>query len=102
MRICMGIYPHVLTRRNDLAVANRIYVPNLAGQSHHAAIPEPRRLQPGIYGCGVCVGHPVSVRTVILTYTSERPRRRRFVYTLVVLTLFTVPNVPTFRDGLAG
>ena len=45
MRMCMGIYPHVLTRRNDLAVANRIYVPNLAGQSHHAAIPEARRPQ---------------------------------------------------------
>jgi len=41
----MGIYPHVLTRHNDLAVANRIYVPNLAGQSHRAAIPEARRPQ---------------------------------------------------------
>jgi hypothetical protein len=38
MRICIG---HV---RNDLAVA-RIYVPNLAGQLHRAAIPEARCAQ---------------------------------------------------------
>jgi hypothetical protein len=41
-------------------------------------------------------------RTHRALYASERPRRRRFIYTLVVLTLFTVPNAPIFRGGLIG
>jgi hypothetical protein len=36
------MYEHV---RNDLAVASRIYVPNLAGQLHRAATPEARCAQ---------------------------------------------------------
>ena len=51
------MYVHLFTcshRRNDIAVVgpyirivilNSIYMPNLAGQSHHIAIPEARRSQ---------------------------------------------------------
>jgi hypothetical protein len=46
MRTCIGICSYVLTVvMNDLAVINRMYVSNLAGLSHRAAIPEARRPQ---------------------------------------------------------
>src|SRR5271170_7845125 len=80
MRICVSIYPHVLavvmTSPSPVVYTYRgikfLYVPNLAGQSHRAAIPEARRPQRLPHTDLYAFHRVYTLQTYISQYVSHR------------------------------